>query len=155
MYKLFWVLLILTAFCSCKNQEEKVVIDKKEAVADSTKSDSKDKKFEMYQMSEMAVLMEQMYAHNASIKEKISKGENVGKFPNFFQKINTAKFTDESDNDLFFKQNAELFLNAQQLIYTDSKNAKEHYNAGIDACITCHKSKCGGPIPRIKKLYLK
>lgn len=154
MNKLFSVLLILTAFCSCKNQEEKVA-DKKEVVADSTKSDSNDKKFEMYQMSEMAALMEQMYAHNASVKEKISKGENIGTLPDFFEKINTAKFTDESDNDLFFKQNAALFLNAQELIYSDSKNAKEHYNAGIDACITCHKSKCGGPIPRIKKLYLK
>ncbi len=154
MNKLFLILLVSTVFFSCKKQEETVESDKTEV--DSTKSDSGDKKFEMYQMSEMAALMEQMYAHNLSVKAKIEKGEVItGKLPDFFQKIHTAKFTDETDNDLFFKQNAALFLNSQELIYSDPKNAKEHYNAGIDACITCHKSKCGGPIPRIKKLYLK
>lgn len=155
MKNFFLILLVSTVLFSCKNQDEKAKSDKKEVVAESTKSDAGEKKFEMYQMSEMAALMEQMYAHNASVKEKISKGEAIGKLPDFFQKIHTAKFTDESENDLFFKQNAALFLDAQELIYTDSKNAKERYNAGIDACIKCHKSKCGGPIPRIKKLYLK
>jgi cytochrome c553 len=89
----------------------------------------------------MAGLMEQMYVQNLSVKEKIAKGEAIGEFPEYYLKINTAKFTDEADNDFFFK--------------ADSKNLKENYNAGVDACITCHQKKCGGPIPKIKKLYIK
>ena len=114
----------------------------------------KEKKLEMYQMSEMAVLMEQMYIDNLKVKEKIEKGDYIGKFPNHFLKIYTAKFTDESDNDIYFKVKAKEYITAQQLLYSDSKNVKEHFNLGIDACLQCHEQKCGGPIQRIKKLYI-
>lgn len=114
-----------------------------------------EKKLEMYQMSEMATLMEQMYVDNKRLKERIEKSDTIGTFPKFFLKIYSAKFTDESDNDLFFKVKAKEYIAAQQLIYSDSKNATVHFNAGIDACIQCHQQKCGGPIPRIKKLYIK
>ena len=63
--------------------------------------------------------------------------------------------TDDSDNDAFFKQQAQIFISAQQMIFTDKENAKEHYNTSIAACITCHEEKCGGPIPRIKTLFIK
>ena len=118
-------------------------------------SPTKEKKLEMYQMSEMAVLMEQMYVDNKRLKERIQNGEAVGEFPEYFLKIHSAKFTDETDNDIFFKVKANEYIVAQQLIYSDSKNATKHFNAGVDACLKCHQQKCGGPIPRIKKLYIK
>lgn len=145
---LFFGFFIL--FLSCKNTEDKQVETKKK---DSTSV--KGKKFEMYQASEMASLMEQMYAHNSAVKEKISSGESIGEFPEFFNKIYTAKFTDESDNDDFFKENAKKYIAAQMLIYSNPKSEKENFNKGVDACITCHEGKCGGPITRIKKLYIK
>jgi len=67
------------------------------------KSCAKEKKFEMYEMSEMATLMEQMYAYNSQIKKLIVKGDTLGKFPEFFNKIYTAKFTTPSDNDAFLR----------------------------------------------------
>jgi hypothetical protein len=70
-------------------------------------------------------------------------------------KIHQAVMTDEKENDAFFKEQAANFIKAQELIYEDPKNAKAHFNEGIDACINCHKVKCGGPIPRIKKLYIE
>jgi hypothetical protein len=115
----------------------------------------KEKKLEMYQMSEMAALMEQMYVDNLRLKKRILKGEPVGEFPDYFLKIHTAKFTDESDNDAFFKENAALYITAQKLIYSDPTNAKKHFDEGVDACLNCHQKKCGGPIPRIKKLYIE
>ena len=138
--------LVFAVFFSCQKKEEdkKVCTPKKE-----------EKKFEMYTMSEMAALMEQMYVENKNVKEKIIKGESLGKFPEYYLKIHTEKFTDESENDAFFKENAKLYIEAQKLIYTDPTNVKQNYNKGIDACIACHESKCGGPIPKIKKLYLK
>lgn len=114
-----------------------------------------EKKFEMYQVSEMAALMEQMYVDNQRLKERIKKGEAIGEFPEHFMKIYTAEFTDETDNDAFFKEQAKIYIESQKLIYSDPKNAVRHFNEGVDACLACHKQKCGGPIPRIKKLYIK
>jgi hypothetical protein len=140
---------------SCQKKEEKSNIQKTENTESCAKDSTKEKKFEMYQMSEMASLMEQMYAYNKQIKDRIVKGDTVGKFPEFFNKIYTAKFTTPSDNDAFFKENAKKYITAQKLIYSDPKNVKENFNKGLDACVTCHQGKCGGPIPRIKKLYIK
>jgi hypothetical protein len=108
----------------------------------------------MYQMSEMAVLMEQMYVDNQRLKARILKDDTIGKFPNHFLKIHSAVMTDSTDNDQFFKEQAKLFIQAQELIYKDPDNAKEHFNEGVDACLQCHQVKCGGPIPKIKKLYI-
>jgi hypothetical protein len=143
----FSVLLLI----SCQNKQTEKTEDKEACANDSVK----EKKFEMYEMSEMALLMEQMYAHNQQLRLRIIKGDTVGKFPEFFNKIYTAKFTTPSDEDTFFKENADKYIAAQKLIYSETENVKENFNKGVDACITCHKGKCGGPIPRIKKLYIK
>ncbi|HQA74084.1 MAG: hypothetical protein R2805_08175 [Flavobacterium sp.] len=129
---------------------------KKDAATTEKKCDTTSgKKLEMYQMTEMALLMEQMYVDNKRLKERIIKGDTIGTFPQHFLKIHTATMTDESENDAFFKEQAAKYIKAQQLIYADPKNAKEHFNNGVDACLNCHEQKCGGPIPRIKKLYIK
>ena len=141
------VFFLVFGLFACQRKEEK--IEEKKC------SSGKEKKLEMYQMSEMAALMEQMYVDNKRLKERIQKGDTVGQFPKYFLKIYTAKFTDETDNDLFFKDKAKEYITVQQLIYSDQKNATAHFNAGIDACIKCHENKCGGPVPRIKKLYIE
>lgn len=145
MKKIFLLVLVFVIF-SCQ---------KKEVKAEKKCNSVKEKKLEMYEMSEMATLMEQMYVDNKRLKERIKKGDTIGTFPKHFLKIFTAKFTDETENDLFFKQKAKDYITVQQLIYRDPKNAIKHFNTGVDACLKCHESKCGGPIPRIKKLYIK
>ena len=141
------VLVLVFGLFSCQKKEEKVEEEKSTSV--------KEKKLEMYEMSEMATLMEQMYVDNQRLKERIKKGETIGEFPQHFLKIHNAVMTDSTDNDAFFKEQATKFIAAQELIYKDPKNAKEHFNTGVDACVKCHQQKCGGPIPRIKKLYIK
>lgn len=148
MKNIISALLVLFLCFSCKKKEV-------EPTNVENKSISDEKKFDMYEMSEMALLMEQMYVDNERLKERIVKGDTIGKFPNHFMKIHAAVMTDEQENDAFFKTQAANFIKAQALIYEDPKNAKEHFNAGIDACIQCHQVKCGGPIPKIKKLYIK
>lgn len=113
------------------------------------------KEFKMYEMSEMAALMEQMYVDNMRLKERIAKGDTIGRFPQHFLKIHASVMTDESDKDAFFKQQAAKFIKAQELIYKDSLNAKKHFNDAVSSCVKCHEQKCEGPIPRIKKLYIK
>lgn len=118
------------------------------------KTDTVSKNFEMYEMSEMAMLMEQMYVDNERLKERIATGDTIGNFPQHFLKIHESVMTDEDENDAFFKEQAKKFIEAQALIYKDSANAKTHFNDAVSACIKCHEVKCGGPIPRIKKLYI-
>ena len=130
-------------------------VKKDDASTDKTCDTTTGKKLEMYQMTEMALLMEQMYVDNLRLKERINTNDTIGTFPKHFLKIHTAAMTDESENDDFFKEQAANYIKAQQLIYSDPKNAKQHFNNGIDACLKCHEQKCGGPIPRIKKLYIK
>jgi hypothetical protein len=145
MKKTFLIFTIFF-FLSCNKKAEK---------QECTSNKKSDKKFEMYQMSEMAALMESMYIENEKLKERIKKGDTIGEFPSHFLNIHKAVMTDESDNDEFFKSQAALFIKSQELIYKDPKNAKQHFNEGINACVSCHQVKCGGPIPKIKKLYIK
>jgi cytochrome c553 len=153
MKRLLLVALVLSlfSFTSCQKSAEKKEVKQEEKNCSS----GKEKKLEMYQMSEMAALMEQMYVDNQRLKERIKKGDTIGQFPQHFLKIHKAVMTDDTDNDAFFKIQAAKFIKAQELIYKDPKNAKLHFNEGVDACIQCHQQKCGGPIPRIKKLYIE
>lgn len=148
MKKIGLLICSILLISACANKESKA--EKEDCAA----KPGKDKKFEMYKMSEMSALMEQMYVDNQRLKQRISNGETIGKFPNHFMKIHKAVMTDESENDAFFQNQAAMFIKAQGLIYQDPKNAKQHFNAGVDACIKCHEVKCSGPITRIKKLYI-
>lgn len=152
MKTVFSLLFPIFLLLSCNKKNETISND---AITSEKKSTAKEEAFEMYEMSEMAALMEQMYVDNKRLKERILKGDTIGKFPQHFMKIHEAVMTDESDKDLFFKEQAAKFIKAQELIYEDPKNAKTHFNNGINACISCHEVKCGGPIPKIKKLYIK
>ncbi len=138
------ILLLLLVLMGCAQKEAKL-----ECKA------PKKKALTMYKMSEMSALMEQMYAENKQLKERILRGEKIGAFPNHFLKIHQAVMTDSTENDAFFKEQAHNFISAQEQIYQDPKNAEAHFNAGVDACIQCHQVKCAGPIARIKKLYIK
>ena len=110
--------------------------------------------FEMYKMSEMALLMEQMYAYNNQLRNRIIAKEALGEYPEHFDKIHTAVLTDAADRDLFFDKQAEAFLKTQRNIL-ENKNTVAAFNKMVNSCIACHQKKCGGPIERIKKLYIK
>lgn len=145
-------LLVLSAISvflfSCQDKKvDEVVENKKDSV-------QKESKFQMYEMSEMALLMEQMYAYNLQLRTKILEKDSLGSFPENFEKIHTALMTDPSDNDLFFQDQAAIFLNAQKAIYENPTEAKENFDKMVESCLTCHAKKCGGPIPRIKKLFI-
>ena len=149
MKKLF-TLLVLIVISSCAKKQDKPT----EESCSSDVKNTKSSKFKMYEMSEMSALMEQMYVDNQRLKERILKGDTIGSFPNHFLQIHKAVMTDPNENDTFFKEQAANFIKAQELIYQDPKNAKQHFNDGVNACIQCHEVKCGGPIQRIKKLYI-
>jgi len=125
---------------------------------DNTKVDisKDDSSFEMYQMSEMATLMEQMYADNQRLRQKIEDNDfDFGEFPEYYTKLYTATFTDPSDLDDFYIEETGRYLKLQEIIYTDTTNIKTNFNNMVSACIECHHVKCVLAIERIKKLYIK
>lgn len=131
--------------CQQKNDTNKAVTVK-DTVADA--------KFQMYEMSEMAALMEQMYAYNTQLKERIKTNQDLGSYPVAFDKLHTAVLTEASDRDPFFNDQAIKFIEAQKAIYADPVQAKDNFNKMVNQCLECHSKKCGGPIPRIKKLII-
>lgn len=138
---------LLISGCQKNQQPEQTVIQEPKEQSSS---------FRMYEMSEMAALMEQMYADNQRVKQKIENNElDFGEFPEYYLKIHSAQMTDPDDFDDFFKSEALKFVVTQELIYTDTVNIKENFNNMVNACIECHHKKCTGPIERIKKLYIE
>jgi len=146
------IILSIMILSSCKKEAK---TDEAVPAKAACKKTSEGKEFKMYEMSQMAALMEQMYVDNMRLKERIILGDTIGNFPQHFLKIHASAMTDESENDAFFKEQAQIFLKAQELIYKDSLNAKQHFNDAVASCVKCHEQKCEGPIPRIKKLYIK
>jgi len=141
----------MVALVSCQKKAEI------SEIPNDTKTDtiSTEKKFEMYEMSEMALLMEQMYVENQRLKSKIIANDSLGGFPEHFKNIHTSAFTDPTEKDAFFEEQSKLFLAAQEKIYNDPTNAKSHFNNAVKVCIECHQVKCSGPIPKIKKLIIQ
>jgi hypothetical protein len=147
-----YIMLLLCGavfFSGCSKKEDEA---KPEALKEAAPAK---KEFKMYEMSEMAALMEQMYAENQQLKQRIISGDTIGEFPQHFMEIHASAMTDPSDNDAFFKAQAAKFIAAQEQIYKDPANAKQHFNDAVSSCVACHQGKCEGPIPRIKKLYIK
>ena len=150
MKKLLLIVLTVAFASSCQQKNDNNV--KNEAV--SVKDSVGDAKFQMYEMSEMAALMEQMYAYNTQLKERIATNQDLGSYPEAFNKLHTAVLTEASDRDPFFNDQAIKFIEAQKMIYTDPIQAKDNFNKMVNQCLECHAKKCGGPIPRIKKLII-
>jgi len=115
-----------------------------------------EKKLVMAEVSEMALLMNEMYAYNESIKQQIIDGSLSNSYPEKFDNIHSAVLTTPSARDLNFESFSKLFLEAQKQVFESPKGELVmRYNNAINACISCHNVKCVGPIPRIKKLLIK
>ena len=113
-----------------------------------------EKSFEYHEVSEMASLMKQMVHINEQLKKRIELGEDLGVFPENFEKILSSKMTKNQEMDDFFKKHAQEFLKTHKAIYENPEQAAYHYNLAIEACIECHREKCPGPVTRIEKLKI-
>jgi hypothetical protein len=109
----------------------------------------------MYEPSEMALLMRQIYEVNKVAKAQIIGKETLQSFPEKFMTIHSAVLTDSTDRDTEFDVLAEQFVNYQKSTFSSSSDSTVYYfNKSINTCITCHKTRCTGPIPKIKKLLI-
>jgi hypothetical protein len=111
----------------------------------------------MYEASEMALLMQEFYDYNASLKQQILNGEPLSEMPEAFKTIHTAQMTDASGRNMIFKSYAPAYIQTQQAVLDPSNtlDITSRYNNTINVCLACHKTECVGPIPRIKKLLIQ
>lgn len=148
-------LLVLLGCISC--QQVKKEANTEHQLAPTPKDTQPDKEaFQLYELSEMAVLMEQMYVDNQRIRNRIMSSSAItDSMPSLHQRLFTAVMTDPGDRDLFFETQARAFIQVEEAFYQDPNHqTKAKFNAIVEACLSCHQKKCGGPIPRIKKLLI-
>lgn len=138
----FLAVVLISSCTESPIEEEEVVVEEK-------------KNFEMYELSEMSAIMQHMFQLNEQLKVRIENGEELGIYPESFERILEAEITKGKQIDDFFKTHAETFLNDQRAIYENPEQAKELYNEAINSCIACHEVKCTGPIEKIEKLIIK
>ena len=134
--------ILCLSFLSCQNKD---------------KGAQANKDYVMYEPSEMALLMEEMYKVNERIKQDILDGKTPEKFPEEFLNIHTAELSDFKKRNVTFESFSRLYIDKQQELFDSSTNqeARERFNQAINLCISCHQTECTGPIPRIKKLLIK
>lgn len=113
---------------------------------------------EIYEFSEMALLMEDMYAEMEKIRPNVIENKDIGTLPPNLVKIHTAKLTNTFERTFEFERFAELLIETQKQLYDSEPNEKRIilYNNVVNACLVCHKSPvgCDGPIPRISGLLI-
>lgn len=130
----------------------------KEIKKDTTKElPQKEIVYDMYKPSEMAILMNQMYAHNLKLKQDILNGKIPTEFPMDFMEIHSAELTKANQRNETFEKFSKIFITAQQDIFNPNsiKPLEERFNEAVNMCVSCHETSCTGPIPRIKKLLIK
>jgi len=139
------IICLLVITFSCQNKVEEPV-DKSEKIV-----------YDMYEPSEMANLMNQMYAHNLKLKQDILAGKTPTEFPMDFMKIHSAEMSDFKSRNETFESFSNVFLNAEREIFNEDSEVlvEERFNNAVNVCISCHQTECTGPIPRIQKLLIK
>tara|TARA_R110000787_G_scaffold81036_2_gene175891 strand:+ start:46664 stop:47113 length:450 start_codon:yes stop_codon:yes gene_type:complete len=111
---------------------------------------------EMYEVSEMTLMMRNMYDVNEEIKKDIVTGITPEEFPKDFLAIFTSKLTDNKPYNETFIAYSKVYIDNVRAIYDSTSiiPLKNRYNTAINSCISCHTTECTGPIPRIKKLLI-
>ena len=148
MKKLILFIILISAFSSCK--------DKTIQEESTTKVSIATEELVMYEMSEMALLMEKMFVENERLKKKIEAGEALGTFNQEYLNIHSAVLTDPNvRNENFNSFSKALLVNQEAVFTSQGEEVKVQFNRMVQACISCHETTCMGPIPRIKKLLIK
>lgn len=142
----FYVVFITLGLVSCKDEG-------------TLNEASPEKKitYDMYEPSEMAGFMNALYAYNQQLKAQIVAGETPTAMPLDLLKMHTAEMTDGKSRTKNWQSFVNVFIESQEAISDTLSKAvlKERFNTAINNCLSCHKTECTGPIPKIKKLLIQ
>ena len=109
----------------------------------------------MYEPSEMTILMRRIHEVNKVVKDQIIKRDSLLIFPEEFTEIFSATLTDSTERDDKFIILARSFIDLQKMAFSSySDSTVYNFNQSINNCVECHRTRCPGPIPEIKKLLI-
>ena len=138
-------------FVSCQNQTEAEETEKQDAAQQEESWEP-----DMYEASELVMIMRQMHADNMALKEQIANGTPPESVPKEYQKILTATATNPDELDELYYAMAKIWLNDYQAVVdAEPSELLDKYNGMVKTCVNCHENYCLGPIPKIEKLYIK
>lgn len=103
--------------------------------------------------SELAILMREMASWMDSCKVAIVEKKSPPSTPPSFQMLKTAKRTDPNIDESIYQSMAHLFVT--KVADFESKADSTKFNQMVDACVSCHKNFCQGPLVRINKMYFQ
>ncbi len=141
-------------FVGCNSHNKNVAESSKEATDTSM---DEEEELEMYEASELALLMRKMYDDNVEIGHQIEAGNIPESFPEDFYNIHTAIATPGMLHDTTFYNNmaAQYLANMDRITEAkDPAQAKIAYNEMIMTCAGCHQVYCQGPLGKIRKMKL-
>lgn len=145
---------MVSFFVACTSTETKTEI-KKEVV--KKKVVKKVWAPEDMNSSELALLMRAMWDSSMVIKEQIVSDEKVNTYADLFKTIHTAKSTNDKNNIEVFNSFANTYQQNMEAVDSAKTNIekKRAFNTLVNTCVGCHQQYCQGPIPKIKKLYIR
>jgi len=109
----------------------------------------------MYNMSEMAGMMEGICGFNKVLRDSILTGGELPVFPEGLEYLHKAQATSPREIDSNFHELLDRYLAEMESIKTLTREEKiEAYNSSIKTCVECHQTRCQGPIPKIKRLRI-
>lgn len=127
-----------------------------EKAAEADTESKEDWQPDMYQPSELVLVMRKMYDDNLALKEQIKAGQVPKEVPAKYHEMLTATATNPDElDDLYYAMAKTYLSNYEVLTQADSASAVTKYNTVVKTCIGCHQNYCLGPIPKIEKLYIK
>ena len=141
MQKIFGIFIICLLLLACNSKTKKIEVVSNELV--------------MYEPSEMTILMRRIHEVNKVVKAQIIKRDSLLIFPEEFTEIFSATLTDSTERDDKFIILARSFIDLQKMAFSSySDSTVYNFNQSINSCVECHRTRCPGPIPEIKKLLI-
>nr|WP_282044339.1 hypothetical protein [Winogradskyella flava] len=143
--QLVYTVVAFLLFLGCNNKAET-----------SEQSEEKKPELIMHKPSEMANMMNVLYAFNLQTKRQILAGETPAPMPLDLLKLHSAEMSNGHSRTAAWNSFVNVFIETQQAVADTLSDValKERYNAAINNCLACHKTECVGPIPKIKKLLI-
>jgi cytochrome c553 len=111
----------------------------------------------MTKPSELALLMKEIHANAKNWRADLLDGKLPADSTDVYNRLVSSTPTNPNVTGPVFEG---FSMNYQGALdgFLEANNidlAREAYNNLVTACIQCHQSYCTGPIPTIKKLYVK
>ncbi len=142
MQKVFGIFIICLLLQACNSKNKRNEVDNSNELV-------------MYEPSEMTILMRKIHELNKVVKDQIIKKDSLLIFPEEFTKIFSATLTDSTERDDEFIILARSFIDLQKITFSSySDSTVYNFNQSINNCVQCHRTRCPGPIPEIKKLLI-